>query len=329
MKDLIEKDIVDDTKYKEIGIQLRLLIGYDDHDDLEYISPILMDLDADNNFLGLGFDYILTYDMYVNLKTAYQKFIEHEKSKEEKSREHGGEYTAKTLDDFLDSKQSNYFVTIRKSILVDKTDGTFKEEQYINLKDATNFRLYDVINFQYINAKRNVDNKDVDKTLSSQTSELYRIQEMADEQQDAIEKFQDSLKDTDKVLSSIYDNMFSDIVDKVRRFGGMSKNETVIKVVSSLQHREMLKGNTTVVYQQEDKELPENYNGLGYMNLISMIFDIDLIIKRMQRNKERKPADINLLFIEEPEAHTHPQMQYVLSRISKIFCVKEYNTKMA
>lgn len=311
LKDLIEKDIVGDTKYKEIGIQLRLLIGYDDHDDLEYISPILMDLDADNNFLGLGFDYILTYDMYVNLKTAYQKFIEHEKSKEENSREHGGEYTAKTLDDFLDSKQSNYFVTIRKSILVDKTDGTFKEEQYINLKDATNFRLYDVINFQYINAKRNVDNKDVDKTLSSQTSELYRIQEMADEQQDAIEKFQDSLKDTDKVLSSIYDNMFSDIVDKVRRFGGMSRNETIIKVVSSLQHREMLKGNTTVVYQQEDKELPENYNGLGYMNLISMIFDIDLIIKRMQRNKERKPADINLLFIEEPEAHTHPQMQYV------------------
>jgi len=33
--------------------------------------------------------------------------------------------------------------------------------------------------------------------LSSQTSELYRIQEMADEQQDAIEKFQDSLKDTE------------------------------------------------------------------------------------------------------------------------------------
>ena len=105
--------------------------------------------------------------------------------------------------------------------------------------------------------------------------------------------------------------MFADIIDKVKKFGGMARNETIIKVVSSLQHRELLKGNTTVVYQQADKELPENYNGLGYMNLISMIFDIDLIIKKMQRNKERKPADINLLFIEEPEAHTHPQMQYV------------------
>lgn len=119
LKDLIRKEVVDDTKYKEIGIQLRLLIEYDDHDDLEYISPILMDLDADNNFLGLGFDYILTYDMYVNLKNAYQKFVEHEKLKG-KSRENGGEYTAKTLDDFLNSKQSNYFVTIRKSILVTK-----------------------------------------------------------------------------------------------------------------------------------------------------------------------------------------------------------------
>ena len=29
LKDLIEKEVVDDTKYKEIGIQLRLLIEYD------------------------------------------------------------------------------------------------------------------------------------------------------------------------------------------------------------------------------------------------------------------------------------------------------------
>lgn len=108
----------------------------------------------------------------------------------------------------------------------------------------------------------------------------------------------------------------------------MARNETIIKVVSSLQHRELLKGNTTVVYQQADKELPENYNGLGYMNLISMIFDIDLIIKKMQRNKERKPADINLLFIEEPEAHTHPQMQYVFIKNIKNLLEKVFRIRM-
>lgn len=313
LKELIENEKLERKDYKELGIRLRLLIEYNDKDDLEYISPILMDLDVANNFLGLGFDYTLSYDMYLNLREAYQTFKNHEEEKEAKSREKEGQYVAKTLDDFLDSKQSLYFFLIRKSIHINinKDTESFEEENYINLKDVTNFNLKDVVNFQYINAKRNVDNKEVDKTLSTQTSELYKVQETDDKQQEAIEQFQDRLKDTDVVLSSVYDKMFADIIDKVKKFGGMARNETIIKVVSSLQHRELLKGNTTVVYQQADKELPENYNGLGYMNLISMIFDIDLIIKKMQRNKERKPADINLLFIEEPEAHTQPQMQYV------------------
>lgn len=311
LKKMIENDKVEQNDYKELGIRLRLLIEYNNEDDLEYISPILMDLDVENNFLGLGFDYTLSYDMYLNLRDSYQTFKEHEKEKETKSRKKDEQYVAKTLDDFLGSKQSLYFYLVRKSIHIDKDTGSFEERSYINLKDVTNFNLKDVVNFQYINAKRNVDNIEVDKTLSTQTSELYKVQETDDEQQEAIEQFQDRLKDTDVVLSSVYDKMFADIIDKVKTFGGMSKNETIIKVVSSLQHRELLKGNTTVVYQQADKELPENYNGLGYMNLISMIFDIELIIKKMQRNKERKPADINLLFIEEPEAHTHPQMQYV------------------
>ena len=42
-----------------------------------------------------------------------------------------------------------------------------------------------------------------------------------------------------------------------------------------------------------------------------MIFEIEILIQEFKREKERLPADINLLFIEEPEAHTHPQMQYV------------------
>ena len=99
---------------------------------------------------------------------------------------------------------------------MNKDTESFEEENYINLKDVTNFNLKDVVNFQYINAKRNVDNKEVDKTLSTQTSELYKVQETDDKQQEAIEQFQDRLKDTDVVLSSVYDKMFADIIDKVK-----------------------------------------------------------------------------------------------------------------
>ena len=67
LKELIENEKLERKDYKELGIRLRLLIEYNDKDDLEYISPILMDLDVANNFLGLGFDYTLSYDMYLNL----------------------------------------------------------------------------------------------------------------------------------------------------------------------------------------------------------------------------------------------------------------------
>ena len=172
--------------------------------------------------------------------------------------------------------------------------------------------MENVILFQSIGARRDVDNRDVDKTLSTKTSDLYKAIEETAEQIEAKEKFLDQLRETDTQLTDIYSDIFADIVEKIKKFGGVTPNDTIIKVISSLQHRELLKGNTTVKYEHDNKDLPENFNGLGYMNLISIIFDIDLILKRFAKIKEGGGlADINLLFIEEPEAHTHPQMQYV------------------
>lgn len=59
--------------------------------------------------------------------------------------------------------------------------------------------------------------------------------------------------------------------------------------------------------------MPESYNGLGYLNLISIIIEIETLLSEFRRDKDDSmlPADINLLFVEEPEAHTHPQMQYI------------------
>ena len=42
-----------------------------------------------------------------------------------------------------------------------------------------------------------------------------------------------------------------------------------------------------------------------------MSIEIQLCDFRKEFKKDESPADINLLFIEEPEAHTHPQMQYI------------------
>ena len=304
---LINGDILQPEYYTEVGIKLKIFIEYSETCNLENLSRVMMDLDPDNNLIVLGFEYILPYDKYIDLKRDWAEF----KIKEEHKQELNNEYTAKKLYNFLADKSYNYFHYQRKSIEINKDTQNLNDNNYIDL-DKELISTKDIINFKYISARRDVANKDVDKTLSTQTSIIYERTEAKQKQSEAVEGFKDKLSETDDQLSKIYVDLFKDIIAKVGDFGGLKPNESEIEIISNLQHRELLKGNTTVVYKHDDNnKLPEHYNGLGYMNLICMIFEIEILIQEFKREKERTPADINLLFIEEPEAHTHPQMQYV------------------
>ena len=307
----IEKNVSDNTidedDYIPIGIKLRIFIEYTPMCNTANISRIMMDLDPENNYVVLGFDYVLTYEKYIKLQSDFCEFKIREINKVELNQG----YKIKNVSDFLNINHSNYFQILRKSIAIDKDTLELDETNYIDLDDQK-IGLNEIINFKYISAKRDVANKDVDKTLSIQTSKIYDTTENSPEQNQAVDDFKDRLGETDDKLSNIYSTLFNKVINKVSQFGGLSPNDSNIKIISTLQHRELLKGNTTVVYKHgENNELPENYNGLGYMNLISMIFEMEIIIHEFKREKERSAADINLLFIEEPEAHTHPQMQYV------------------
>jgi len=281
-------------KYKPIGITMRLFIDYLNTDNLSNISKLMMDLDPLNNSILLSFEYVLTEDKLNKLKNDYSIF---EAAETDKPKPRG-------LDYFLKENFANYFQLYKKT--VDIKDNT----KFVDL-DQENIKLNNIINYQHIKANRDVSNKEPDKSLSTLSSRIYEKIETDEIHQSKIEDFKDTLCETDDSLGAIYEKIFEDTINKVKRFGGLKPDETQIKITSTLQHQNLLKGNTTVVYKHDVNELPENYNGLGYMNLISMIFEIELLINEFKKKKSEKPADINLLFIEEPEAHTHPQMQYI------------------
>jgi putative ATP-dependent endonuclease of OLD family len=293
-----EQAIGNEEEYSPLGIQLKLFIKYSELDDLSKISSLIMSLDpADDNVL-LSFEYKIAFDKIVELKAAYTGEAEKFEN-------------CPRL--FLKENLSDYFgPVIKKSLLVGD------ENQFIDL-NKEKINLKDILSIQFINAKRSVTNKQNDKTLSNQTSSLYKQVDESDEQVEASNEFKKELRKTDTKLSGIYQNMFEGVIEKVNRFGGISPTDTTIKVASTLQHRELLEGNTTVMYQHQNHDLPEHYNGLGYMNLISMIFEIEMLMSRLRKSLKEQPATINLLFIEEPEAHTHPQMQYVfIKNIKKL-----------
>ncbi|WP_459209236.1 ATP-dependent nuclease [Aquimarina rhabdastrellae] len=306
LKELIEGDIPLESDYKPLGIKLKLFIEYDENDNLTNISRVMMDLDPENNKIILGYEYHLTYSNLESIKEKYSEFLVKEASKKSENEN----YRKRNTYDFLKIYQADFFKSNRKSIEYDKTHDKENDDVYIDL-DSEKISTKEIINFKFISAKRSVTNKENDKTLSTQTSEIYNQTEKTDEQNEQIEKFKDELISTDYTLSTIYKSLFENVVEKVKKFGGIKSDDSTIKIESSLQHRELLSGNTTVMYKHNDTTLPEYNNGLGYMNLISMIFEIEIKIQEFKKSKLERPSDINLFFIEEPEAHTHPQMQYV------------------
>jgi predicted ATP-dependent endonuclease of OLD family len=304
---IIDPNQLNEDEFDECGIKMRVFIEYFENDNLANISQIMMDLDPDNNNVVLSFEYVLGYEEYIRLKGDYSKFKVSEKEK----KDNDDNYQIRNFVAYLKQNHSEYFELKRKSLAFDYINNIVVKSDYIDL-DKENISLRNIINFKFISAKREVTNKEIDKTLSGQTSRIYYKTESSEEETKAIEEFKDRLNVTDAHLSGIYSSLFNDIIEKVKKFGGIKPNESEIEIISTLQHRELLQGNTTVVYRHDaDTKLPEHFNGLGYMNLISLIFEIEILIREMKRDSDAVPADINLLFIEEPEAHTHPQMQYV------------------
>jgi putative ATP-dependent endonuclease of the OLD family len=305
LRKAIKEDIVEES-YRPIGITLKIFIEYDSGDNLANISKLMMDLNPENKTIVLLFEYVLIIDKIKKLKEDYGIF---KKTKE-------GTKVPLELNNFLKEKHADYFQRYRKTI--EYKDQRENDKNYIDL-EKEKISIENLINYKFIKADRDVSNKEPDKSLSSLSSRIYKKIEADINQLAEIDKFKDALCETDVTLGSIYEVIFKKVIEKVKKFGGIKPDDTIIKITSTLQHRNLLEGNTTVMYAHDNHDLPESYNGLGYMNLICIIFEIEIKLNEFERAKTEKPADINLLFIEEPEAHTHPQMQYIfINNIKKL-----------
>lgn len=69
--------------------------------------------------------------------------------------------------------------------------------------------------------------------------------------------------------------------------------------------------------------LPDRYNGLGFKNLIYIVVELLDLHKQWLATPEERPP-IHLVFIEEPEAHLHAQLQQVFIR--QVLSILEIDT---
>lgn len=295
----LDKSIKDNYKYvydneNFPGIYLRIFVKYESNDDLSNLSDYMLDLDENNNFIILEFSYMLSYNEFSNLNDDYLKTTD--------------------KNDFLEKNFEKYFKLNTKSIIYDKDnekEGTVSKNIKANINK--------LISFKYLAAKRDTSNEEENK-ISNLASNYYKnIDNNLDDE--IINTFNEIIDGTDDKIDGVYNEIFKDITNKIKKFGGVKEEESLIKIISSINKEKLLEGNSKVIYEEDNYQLPENYNGLGYLNLFYMIFDIELKLMDFRKDSEEddSPADINLFFIEEPEVHTHPQMQYIfIENIKKL-----------
>ncbi len=282
------------------GIRMDVYIEYNENDNLANISGLMLDLDPANRTIILRYDYTLNE----TIEKVAEEFENFKTDKNHLSQEDA-------FEKFMEKKYKKYFGLKKYSVLFDYRKAQINEDVYIFL-DNKEINLSKIISFRYISARRDVSNSDADE-LSSLSASYYTKTKDLNEENNIVSRLENQIGETDKEFDDIYKEVFHSLMKKISRFGGIRENDTNLKVISKIREDRLLKDNTTVIYEDGASYLPENYNGLGYLNLISMIIKIETLLSdfRKDTKQDEEPADINLLFIEEPEAHTHPQMQYV------------------
>ena len=276
-------EINEDTDMHEISIKLIVEITYSEEDSLENLSDFILDLSPTENKVHILFECCID-------KKKILKELANVKTESRKR--------------FIKKNLSNYLVC---NIFSFATYENLKTENRGNLIEKDKKAVDSLINYQVIHAKRSVSSSESGegskKVLSSLATSYFNKKTENQLSSAELDIINSSLLEMDKTLEGKYDTFFNDFLNKSKDFLAM----TDLRIISDLESKGIISNHSKIVYGAEDDSLPEHLNGLGYINILFLLLQLE--IKKeffIEGNK-----DLNILFVEEPEAHTHPQMQMV------------------
>lgn len=226
-----------------------------------------------------------------------------------------------------DEKRAAFYAALKERIpanyksMVEAVDpGDDKNRKLMDMQ-----QLKRLIRFDFINAQRPVDNeKGGDGNALSKLLEpifsARKSKQSSTEDKAVVEQLTQAVADVQAAIDISFKEALERLLPSLEAFGYPGLNDSAIKTETNLDVSRLLKEHTNLFYAGSgDINLPERHNGLGTRNLIYILFRLYQAFKEYQVS-EKTPAT-QLVFIEEPEAHLHPQMQEVF--ISQLASVRD------
>ncbi|MEB8399162.1 ATP-dependent nuclease [Enterococcus casseliflavus] len=329
-----EVEIPDNLKeWEQVLPKMDIWLGIGNN-EFHYVADIIPTLKWRGGKLGIRIVYqpMDIANLFLEYRLAYEAARDTESFGNKEDKIH---LFPTCLSEFLNKKIHTFFALKSYILNPDKYEQYPPQKTQYEMDCFTNNPLKKLIRINMIDAQRGFSDPDTSnesvKTVNQLSNQMRRYYDRhLDPEKIPTPEDIEILRVTEEARNVFDNNLekkFSPAIKELESLGYPGLSNPKITISTRFRTSETLNHDSAVQYSLSrdnlSLRLPEKYNGLGYQNLISMVFDLMSFRDNwMKVGKARKEPEydgeaiepLHLVLVEEPEAHLHMQVQQVFIR---------------